>query len=117
MPLLQKGEVEIYNTTPKVWMGVPLKVENRITGFISLRSYKNRNTFNEKDLEFLDFISGQIALAIERKQFEDRLSKQTARLNAIFESGSHLMWSVNRKLLLTSFNNNYADFIKSSICH
>ncbi len=111
--LIENGEVEIYNTPPKVWMGVPLKIENRITGFISLRSYKSRNTFNEKDLELLDFISGQIAIAIERKQFEDKLSKQTARLNAIFESGSHLMWSVNRKLLLTSFNNNYADFIGS----
>jgi PAS domain S-box-containing protein len=110
--LIKDGEVEVYNQLPRVWIGVPLRVENRITGLISLRSYRNRNTYTVKDLELLDFISGQIALAIERKQYEERLSKQTAKLNAIFESGRHLMWSVNKRLYLTSFNTNYADFIE-----
>ncbi|MBC8110959.1 MAG: PAS domain S-box protein [Verrucomicrobia bacterium] len=109
--LIESGEVEIYNGMPKVWIGVPLRIDNRMTGFISLRSYQLRNIYNEKDLEMLDFISGQVALAIERKQNEDRLNKQTAKLNAIFESGKHLMWSVNHRFLLTSFNNNYADFL------
>ena len=112
--LIALGQVEVYNTTPKVWLGVPLRIDNRLIGFISLRSYKSPQTYSEKDLELLDFISSQIALAIERKQYEERLSKQTAKLNAIFESGKHLMWSVNRKLLLTSFNNNYAGFIEKS---
>jgi PAS domain S-box-containing protein len=112
--LVRTGQVEVFNMMPKVWLGVPLKIDNRIIGFISLRSYKSSQTYTEKDLELLDFISGQIALAIERKQYEERLSKQTAKLNAIFESGKHLMWSVNHRLLLTSFNNSYADFVEKN---
>jgi len=97
---------------PKVWLGVPLKIENRITGIIAVKCYRSRTTYSIRDLELLDFISGQIALAIERKQNEEKLHKQTARLNAIFESGTHLMWSVNRKMLLTSFNQNYSESIE-----
>jgi PAS domain S-box-containing protein len=111
--LVKEHNLEIFGAIPKVWLGVPLKVENRITGIIAVKCYKNRTTYSIRDLELLDFISGQIALAIERKQNEEKLQKQTARLNAIFESGTHLMWSINRKMYLTSFNQNYADAIES----
>ncbi|MDO1450391.1 PAS domain S-box protein [Rhodocytophaga aerolata] len=111
--LAKDHNLEIFGAIPKVWLGVPLKVENRITGIIAVKCYRSRTTYSIRDLELLDFISGQIALAIERKQNEEKLQKQTARLNAIFESGTHLMWSINRKMYLTSFNQNYADAIES----
>jgi PAS domain S-box-containing protein len=111
--LIQENNLEIFGAIPKVWLGVPLKIENRIIGIIAVKCYKSRTTYTIRDLELLDFISGQIALAIERKQNEDKLQKQTARLNAIFESGTHLMWSINRKMYLTSFNRNYSDAIES----
>ncbi|MFT4031994.1 MAG: ATP-binding protein, partial [Siphonobacter sp.] len=63
----------------------------------------------------LEFISGQVAIAIERKQAEAELGKQTARLHAIFESSSHLMWTVNRRLLLTSFNDNYGKLMENQL--
>lgn len=44
----------------------------------------------------------------DRVRMEAELTSQTARLKAIFESGSHIMWSVNRKREFTSFNQNYA---------
>lgn len=43
----------------------------------------------------------------DRVRIEAELISQTARLKAIFESGSHIMWSVNRKREFTSFNQNY----------
>ncbi|MDJ1469604.1 PAS domain S-box protein [Xanthocytophaga flava] len=111
--LAEENNLELYGKTPKVWMGVPLKIESRTTGIIAVKSYDNPNTYSTRDLELLDFISGQIALAIERKQNEEKLYKQTAQLNAVFESGSHLMWSVNKRLYLTSFNKNFADSYES----
>jgi len=111
--LAEEHNLELYGKTPKVWLGVPLKIGNRITGIIAVKSYDSPTTYSTRDLELLDFISGQIALAIERKQNEEKLYKQTAQLNAIFESGSHLMWSVNKRLFLTSFNKNFADAYES----
>ena len=43
---------------------------------------------------------------------EKQLGSQTARLNAIFESGSHLMWTVSRERKFTAFNNNYAKAVE-----
>lgn len=47
----------------------------------------------------------------DRKNYEKQIIEQSARLRAIFKSGSQLMWTVDRKLRLTSFNKNYADAI------
>jgi len=47
----------------------------------------------------------------ERRNYEKQIIEQSARLRAIFKSGSQLMWTVSRDLRLTSFNKNYADAI------
>src|SRR5690606_19456076 len=98
----------------KVMICVPLRIGDRITGIIGVKSYTSPNTYDRRDLELLEFISGQIALAIERKQHEEELNKYAARLNAIFESSSHMIWSVNRNFQLTSFNKNYLQLIEQN---
>lgn len=113
--LAKSNSIYIYGVVPKVMLCVPLRIGDRITGIIGVKSYKNKNAFDTRDLELLEFISGQIALAIARKQNEEDLNKYAARLQAIFDSSSHLMWSVNKGLQLTSFNLNYSDFIHSQI--
>ncbi len=106
--LMEQNEVEVlFGPLPKVWIGVPLKFENEVIGLISVKCYRSRNTYDISDLELLDFISGQIALAIQRKKNEEMLSNQSARLQAIFESSSHMIWSLNRKNEVTSCNQNY----------
>jgi hypothetical protein len=105
--LLHQGKIKLFGPLPKIWIGVPLKFENEVIGLISVKCYRSRSTYNSSDLELLDFISGQIALAIQRKRNEEQLSNQTARLEAIFESSTHMMWSINRKYQLTSHNTNY----------
>lgn len=101
------GRISMNGKIPKIWLGVPLKISNRVIGIISMQCYSQKNTYNYKDLELLDFISGQVALAIERKQKEHKIYEQSARLKAIFESSSHLIWSVDKKNSFTSFNQNY----------
>ncbi len=110
--LAENKQLTLSGPPPKIWIGVPLKFENEVIGLISVKSYRDRNIYTIKDLELLDFVSGQIALAIQRKRNEEILSTQTAQLQAIFESSSHMMWSVNRKWALTSFNQNYADSLQ-----
>lgn len=89
---------------PKVWLGVPLKLGEKIIGMIILQSFKDSKLYSKKDLTLLSFISGQLAIAIKRSQNQEEISQQAARLKAIFDSGSHLMWTVNRQMLVTRFN-------------
>jgi PAS domain S-box-containing protein len=109
--LSDEGKIELLGPIPKIWLGVPLRLEGRTIGVICVKSHSDRNKYKRRHVELLDFISGQIALVIERKRNEEKIIDQTARLNAIFESSSHLIWSVNRRRGLTSFNQNYANAI------
>ncbi len=113
--LAKANSLYLYGVTPKQLLCVPLRIGDRVTGIIGVKSYDNPKMFDARDLELLEFISGQVALAIARKQSEEELSRYLARLNAIFDSSSHLIWSVNKALQLTSFNSNYADLIQNQI--
>jgi PAS domain S-box-containing protein len=48
----------------------------------------------------------------EQKKYENKLINQSAKLEAIFESGDQLIWTFNRNYQLTSFNQNYFKRIK-----
>jgi PAS domain S-box-containing protein len=113
--LAKTNSLHLYGVTPQQLLCVPLRIGDRVTGIIGVKSYDDPKMFDERDLELLEFISGQVAIAIARKQSELELSKYVARLNAIFDSSSHLIWSVNKTLQLTSLNKNYSDLIQSQV--
>ncbi|NIJ54875.1 PAS domain S-box protein [Dyadobacter arcticus] len=113
--LAKTNSLYLYGVTPRLLLCVPLRIGDKVTGIIGVKSYDDPNMFDTRDLELLEFISGQVAMAIARKQSEEELSKYVARLNAIFDSSSHLIWSVNKSLQLTSFNRNYADLIQNQL--
>jgi PAS domain S-box-containing protein len=107
--LKKNKTIEIKGKVPEVWLGVPLKNNNRVIGVIAIQSYSDKSHYSQQDLSFLDFSSSQIAMAIEIVQTQAQLEYQKAKLNAIFESSSHFLWSVNKDFELTSFNKNYFD--------
>jgi PAS domain S-box-containing protein len=43
----------------------------------------------------------------ERKKAEEKLKNQLTKFNAIMNSSSHIIWSVDRNICLTTFNTNY----------
>ncbi len=86
--LVQSGEVEIIGTVSKVWLGVPLKVENNIIGAIVVQSYTDEKAFGEKDLELLKFVSSQIGLSIEHKRSDEKVLESEEQYRGIFESAS-----------------------------
>jgi len=61
------------STTPQnVWLEVPLKVEDRVIGAMAIQSYTNPNIFHEEDIKIMEFVSSQVATAIERKKTEEK---------------------------------------------
>jgi PAS domain S-box-containing protein len=115
LELAETQGLYMYGQIPKVLLCVPLRIGDRVTGIIGVKSYTNPNQYRPRNLEMLEFISGQVALAIARKQNEAELNRQTARLNAIFDSSAYLIWSVNKALQLTSFNKNYSSFLQQHL--
>ena len=52
-------------------MGTPLKMGERMLGVMAVQSYSKAIHFKEEDLKFLEFVSTQVAQAIDRKQREN----------------------------------------------
>lgn len=86
MKMVEEGLIELHGPLSKVWLGVPLKVKEDIIGVVAVQSYKDKHLYQEKDKEILEFISTQIAVAIQRKQAETELKEERAYLEELFES-------------------------------
>ena len=48
----------------------------------------------------------------EREEIEKHLIEKSAHLSSIFESSTHLVWTVNRDFQVTSFNRNFYHVVK-----
>ncbi len=112
LQLAEENNIRIRGALPEVMLCSPLAIGDRIIGVIALQDYYSADAYVHADTEILHFISNQVALAIERKRNEEQINNQNARLNAIFESGTHHMWSVNRKFEITSFNRNFGKLLE-----
>lgn len=79
--LIESGEVELMGTFPKVWLGVPLRVNKKAIGAIVVQSYNDKNAYQQSDIELLEFVASHISLSIQRKKIEQEMaiSKQILR--------------------------------------
>ena len=113
LKISEQKKLKLKDPLPTIWLGVPIHLDNVRIGVLSISAYDEHSFYNNTDLELLDFISSQVGLAKERKKNEQKIQSQAARLNAIFESSTHQIWSINANYAFTSFNKNYADAFKA----
>ncbi|NOZ62183.1 MAG: PAS domain S-box protein [Calditrichaeota bacterium] len=69
--LAEKGEIDIVGALPRVWLGVPLLSGKNVIGVIAMQNYQSKSVYTKEQVTFLEFVSGQIASAIERKKAEE----------------------------------------------
>jgi PAS domain S-box-containing protein len=79
-PLMQKkmieaGEIEMVGAPSIDWVGVPLKSGRDTFGAIVVQSYREQVRFGARELSMLNFVSDNIAAAIQRKKGEDERKK------------------------------------------
>lgn len=67
---------------PRYWLGVPLCTESGVIGALVLESYRDEDAYTPTDQELLQFVSTQVATAIERRQMHERL-QQMAQFDAL----------------------------------
>ena len=66
----------------RCWLGVPLRCESGVIGALVLQSYDEEVVYTPADQELLQFVSTQVATAIERKQMHEHL-RQMAQFDAL----------------------------------
>ncbi|MDP9898905.1 sensor domain-containing protein [Variovorax ginsengisoli] len=71
-PLPTRVKVDM-GTNSLDWLGVPLDGQGGPIGVLAVQSYTGDVRYTEQDADLLQFVSVQVASAIERKQMEERL--------------------------------------------
>jgi len=93
------------STTDKsIWLGVPLKVEDRVIGAIVVQSYTNPELYSEKDIKLLEFVSSQVATAIERKKAEETLQKSQQEFASLFMNSPEALVYLDEKGTILNIN-------------
>jgi PAS domain S-box-containing protein len=105
-----------YTIYKKVFAGNSLKLERKQLNAQGEETYQEiyLNPVRNFDNEIIE-VACLAHDITENKRFEQQILDQSAKLKAIFESGDHLIWTVNKKLELTSYNKNYLNLIRNNV--
>jgi len=92
------GEIDLVGTPCKVWMGVPLRADDKIIGVICLQDYNNEDKFTQDDVNVLEFISNQVAIAIQRRNMLDNLIVARQRAEEAAQSKQQFMSTMSHEI-------------------
>jgi PAS domain S-box-containing protein len=96
--LIDTGEVDLVGTLAEVWLGVPLIVQNEVIGALVVQSYEDKNLYNEKHKEILEFVSDQIAVIVERKRTELELRQAKEEAEAASRAKADFLASMSHEI-------------------
>src|SRR3989449_6167054 len=89
--LEQRGEVELIGAPSIDWLGVPLKAGDRTIGVLVAPTYTPGVRYGEREKHILQFVSTQVAMAIERKRAEEGLLASERKYRLLFETSPEAM--------------------------
>ncbi len=88
--LIDEGHLVMQGTASKVWLGVPLKIEEQYAGLLAIQSYVDEDAYTESDMEFLEIIADQLSIIIDKKNSQQNLvqalhkAEESDRLKSAF---------------------------------
>ncbi|MBI4811150.1 MAG: PAS domain S-box protein, partial [Ignavibacteriales bacterium] len=90
--LERKGEAELVGVPCPIWLGVPLIVEGKTIGVMVVQHYSDATVYGEREKHILEFVSTQVAKAIEGKQAQEALKQSEDRYRAFVEQSTEGIW-------------------------
>ncbi len=86
------GLVELVGTPSLDWLGVPLKVGDRTIGVLAVQSYTPGVRYGDNEKHILQFVSTQVAMAIDRKRAEGEQRRQREFLRQVIDLNPNLIF-------------------------
>jgi len=100
----RRGEAELVGAPSLDWIGVPLKAQDRTIGVLVAQTYTEGTRFGEREKDILQFVSTQVAMAIERKRAEEAVRASEARLKALLDSALDACVTMDEAGRITSWS-------------
>ena len=86
--LERQGEVKLLGVPSAIWLGVPLIVEGKTIGAMVVQHYTDPKAYGEREQHMLEFVSTQVAIAINRKRAEEALRASEERFRSLYENAT-----------------------------
>lgn len=93
-----KGETELIGEPSAIWLGVPLKINDRVIGALVIQDYEDENTYGFEEREILTYVSEQIALAINKLSDEQKLKSYSNELKELIATKDKLFSIISHDL-------------------
>jgi len=112
--LIQKGETELVGEQSEIWLGVPLKIQDKVIGVLVVQDYEDASTYTEIEQQILDVVAYPISRAIERKIVETEREELIIQLKELNASKDQLFSLISHDLR-NPFNSllGFADIVTS----
>jgi two-component system cell cycle sensor histidine kinase/response regulator CckA len=88
----RRGEVELIGAPSVDWVGVPLKLGAKTIGVLVVQTYTEGVRYGERERDILQFVSTQVARAIERARADEQLQRRETLYRLLFESNPEAMF-------------------------
>ena len=99
LELVEKGEV-VAGVPSAVWLGIPLRVGEKIIGVMAVQDYDDPLAYGEPEREMLEFVSSQVAKAIYKKRSDEHRDLQAR----VMEAAANTMFIADRAGKITWVN-------------
>jgi len=93
--LIERGDVRRVGENAKLWLGVPLRTGKGVIGVIAVQHYTDDKAYDESDLELMEFISGSLAVTIERRMVEEALRESETRFRTFIHRSPDGIYSLD----------------------
>ena len=84
--LRARGEIEDVGADAVDWLGIPLRVEDRVLGVLAIQSYDERIRYDDEDQAVLTAIGGHIAAAIRHADLQREQRESERRYRQLVEA-------------------------------
>jgi len=98
------------STTDKsIWLGVPLKIEGKVIGVMTVQSYTNPELYSEGDIKIMEFVSEHVATAIQRKLAEEAVRESQQEFASLFHSSPEALVYLDSKSNILNVNPRFTE--------
>ncbi|GEM_PF-1023617 len=98
---------------PLSWLGVPMRIGERLVGVICVQSYAP-GAYDEEDEQLLGTIADQVAVAVERARLYEAIAESETKHRLLLESIRSPVVALTRELTVLYCNEAYARLMDCS---
>ena len=116
--MIEEGKIKLSQistiTKEIAWLGVPLKVKDKVIGCMVVINYYDPNYFSEKDMQIMKHTANLVAGVIDKKQKEEEIKENEQKYRTTLENTGTAMAILEEDTTISSVNSQFEQLSKYS---